>query len=130
MENSIYLGKGIVFPIQLTGQGLPVISNGADLIKSSIFMILSCPTKQRILLPEFGSRLEEVLEEPNDDLLTGLAKHFIVDSLSKWEPRIRIIDVSIERLQEASLDIRLQYQVKISGIEDVLTFPFYKTRNI
>jgi hypothetical protein len=130
MATSVYLGKGIVFPVQLTAQGLPVIAAGADLIKSSILMVLSTPTRQRIFLSEFGSRLEEILEEPNDDLLTGLAKHFIVDALIKWENRIEIIDVSIEKLQESQLDIRMRYIIKTSNLEDVLTFPFYKTRNI
>jgi len=124
-----FLGKGITFPVKLTTGGLPVISGGEELIKNSIFLILSWPFRNRIMLAEFGSRLEELLEEPNDDLLRGLVIHYILDSLKTWEQRINVLGVSVERLEDSSLSVELTYQIKVTGLEQTLTFPFYKTIN-
>lgn len=123
-----YLGRGLVFPIQLTPQGLPIISGGTELIRSSIIMILSCPTRQRIFLSSFASRLEELLEEPNDDLLKGLARYFIMASLRDWEQRITVLNVGLFREEVHTLYIEVTYRTKTSGFQDILTFPFYKTR--
>jgi uncharacterized protein len=121
-----YLGKGIIFPIELTPQGLPIIRSGPDLIKSSIKMILMWPVRQRIFLGEFGSRIDELLEEPNDDLLKGLVEFFIVDALRTWEKRIDVLDVSVERLAPETIDVEIRYRIKTNQLEDILTFPLYR----
>lgn len=122
-----YFGSGIIFPIELTSSGLPIIRKGKDLIKPSIRIILSWPHNQRIFLNQFGSRLDELLEEPNDELLKGLVNFFIRDSLGTWEKRITVLDVEIARKEPEDLEVSLTYQNKITGLEDVMTFPFYKT---
>jgi len=121
-----YLGKGIIFPVELSPSGSAVIRGGPDLIKSSIFMILSWPKNHRIFLNEFGSRLEELLEEPNDELLKGLVEYFVIDSLRDWEKRIILLDSVIERMFVEKLDVKILYRIKASGFEDTLTFPFYR----
>lgn len=121
-----YLGKGLIFPIELTNQGLPIIRSGEDLIKSSIKMILMWPVRQRIFAGGYGARLEELLEEPNDDLLKGLVEFFIMDALRTWEKRIDVLDVSVERLKPEELDVVIKYKIKTSQIEDILTFPLYR----
>lgn len=122
-----YFGSGIIFPIELTPSGLPIIRKGSELIPSSIKTILSWPYNQRIFLNQFGSRLNELLEEPNDELLKGLVNFFIRDSLRNWEKRITVVDVGIARKEPEDLEVNLIYQNKITGLEDVFTFPFYKT---
>lgn len=126
---SDFVGKGLVFPIRLTAGGLPVISGGEELIRSSILMILSWPRRQRIFLSEFGSVIEALLEEPNDDLLKGLVEYFIIDSLRTWEKRIDILQVDLVRLAPEKLSVELTYKIKATGFEEVITFPFYKTIN-
>lgn len=124
-----FLGKGIVFPIELTPHGLPIISGGLELIKSSILMILSCPQRQRIFLSSFSSRVEELLEEPNDDLMQGLTKFFIMDALKTWEKRIQVTQIDLYRTDVHKLYVEITYVVKTSGLKDVITFPFYKEIN-
>lgn len=122
-----YYGSGIIFPIELTSTGLPIIRKGAELIKPSIRTILTWPQNKRIFLNQFGSRLNELLEEPNDELLKGLINFFVRDSLETWEKRIDVIDVQISRKEPEELEVSVTYQNKITGLEDVMTFPFYKT---
>lgn len=125
-----FIGQGLIFPIELEN-GRGKIFTGFDLIRSSIKMILSWPYNQRFFLSQFGSKLEDVLEEPNDDILQNLVYTFISDALSTWEKRIELISVEMNRNDEDnsagySLFISLTYRIINSQIEDNFVFPFYR----
>lgn len=121
-----YVGKGLTFPIELDSKGSPVLKTGFELINSSIKIILSWPFLQRIFLSEFGSRLEDLLEEPNDELMKSLVKNFVYEALTKWETRIDILEVDTKRTKPESLEIGIRYRVRATGLENIFTFPFYK----
>ena len=59
-----------------------------DLIKDNILQILLTNPGERVRLPEFGSRLRELVFEPNDAILEGLAKIYIKEAIERWEDRI------------------------------------------
>lgn len=125
--NLNYIGSGIVFPIELTSGGFPVLRSGTSLINSSIKMILSWPVRQRIFLDEFGSLVLSALGEPNDQLVRGLVEHYVYDSLLRWEKRITVKEIVTERTAAEKLSVTITYVIKSTGLEEVLTFPFYKT---
>lgn len=89
-------------------------------------MILSWPVRQRMYLSEFGSAIEMCIGEPNDDLLKGLMEHYIRDSLERWDIRIQVMDVVIDRTEPSKMDITMTYGEKTTGLERTMTFPFYK----
>lgn len=124
-----YIGNGITFPIQLDVNGAPVISTGFTLVNSSIKLILGWSLRSRIFLSPFGSILESLLEEPNDDLLKGMAEYFIYQSLATWEKRIEIIAVNVRRNQPEKLDIEIQYRLRATGLEEILVYPYYTSIN-
>lgn len=122
-----YIGTGIIFPVELDSKGFPILRTGRLLLESSIKMILSWPVRQRIFLDEFGSLLLTAIGEPNDELLKGLVEHYIVDSLRRWELRVDVNQVLIQRTEAEKLQVTLSYTEKTTGLNGVLTFPFYKT---
>lgn len=89
-----------------------------DLINESIYRILNTRIGERCGELDFGSRLAELVFEPNDDSLNELAKRFIMDALQTWEPRIRIIDTIIEQdYDNHSLNATVYYVTIIEKIE-------------
>ncbi len=120
-----YIGSGITFPIQLDVNGAPVISTGFTLVNSSIKLILGWTLRSRIFLSSFGSILDSLLEEPNDDLLKGMAEYFIYQSLNTWEKRIEIIEVNVRRNEPEKLDIEIHYKLRATGLEEILVYPYY-----
>lgn len=121
-----YIGTGLIFPIQLNSKGAPVMGTGIPLINSSIKIILGWSYLSRIFLSEFGSRLEDLLEEPNDELLGALVKNFLYDALMKWETRINILEIDSKRIEPTKLIVGIRYRVKNTGLEETFVFPFYK----
>lgn len=121
-----FIGKGLVFPIEITPGGGPLMTSGPKLINSSIKMILGWNYMQRIFQSNFGSRCTNMLEEPNDLTLRQLIEHFAFDAITFWEPRITLTDVTAYRTEETKLKLRISYKVKNSGLEHTYIFPFYR----
>jgi uncharacterized protein len=119
-----YLGQGVQYPLSLTNGRVDLVST-TDLIEQSIRDILSTHYGTRFFLPEYGSRLEELLFIPNDDALLVLARRFCIDALEKWEKRIRVADVE-SRSEPDKIELVINYQIKGQSEVNTFIYPFYK----
>lgn len=119
-----FIGNGLIFPIVLNN-GRANVDTGFALIRASINNILSFTIGRKYMLGEFGSRLEELMEEPNDEVLHNLINTFIVDAIKTWEKRISTVSTTIESLTPESVNINITYQIKNSQTVDNFIYPFY-----
>lgn len=128
-ENLIkVLGRGLPFPITLTNGKADLIS-GPDLVKSDIRILLSWPYGTKFYLYEFGTKVEQLLFEPNTILIKTLINHYIIEPLNKWEKRIILVDAVIISVDEIKIQLKLTYRFVNSNIEDSFIVPFYRTIN-
>jgi len=124
------LGQGCKFPFQfgkLTGATVISTATSRDQqhIHESIRQILGTPRGSRFLLPEFGSRLHELLFEGNDAILRGLVRHEVGDVLARWEPRIVVEEVQVT--SDAHLVLAtIQYRLIASQVPGNYVYPFYR----
>lgn len=82
-----------------------------EAIKNSIRNIIL--TKQGTLPgdPEFGSKLGSVIFEPLDGLTSKLQDSFIRESLIRYEPRVRVVNVDLDEIPEYNrLVIRIEFE--------------------
>lgn len=121
-----FIGSGIIFPIKLNNQGRPDWVNNIDLIKSSIAMIVNWPKYTRFFNENFGARLDELIEEPNDSITRSLARSFLKDALERDEKRIIVSDVIITGYNQEKVMISVKFSIRNSDIEDTFIFPYYK----
>ncbi len=122
MDNSTFiLGQGISFPFILV-DGAVKVDQHPTLIDQSVRTILSWPHGQRMFIPTFGSKLEELIGEPNDMVLAALARFFVVDAISSWEARITLLEAVITMPTPAKLHIQLHYRV--NATRDIQEFNF------
>jgi hypothetical protein len=96
-----------------------------DSIKASIKIILSWPLRTRQFNGEFGSRIHEAIEDQNDDVLVTLIRRFVIDAINKWEKRIELSSLIIDRPTTDSLVVNLIYLVKDLDIHDSLLYTYY-----
>lgn len=120
-----FIGKGLTFPIELNSSGRPDIKGGVDLLKSAITDILSWTVGTRFMLGEYGTRLEQLLQEPNDLVTQSLVKHFTVEVISKWEKRLEVLEVKTINQTDYLLHIYIKYKVKNTKEEGSFIFPYY-----
>lgn len=119
-----FIGKGLSFPIKLTG-GSSTLTSGTELIKSSIASILSFSLGQRFFLGEYGTRIEELIEEPNEVLLENVLENFITKALREWEKRIEVLSVTTEPIGATGINIDINYLILNTQVEDNFIWPFY-----
>ena len=86
---------GAPYPIATTPKGyLPSIS-GVDTIKADLLQLLLTYPGSRVMLPAFGTRLKDLIFEPNDIILRDRARDMIIDAISQWEPRIAVEAIEV-----------------------------------
>ena len=119
-----FLGQGLTLPLRIENGRWP-IDSGVKMIRESIKMILRWQIGTRPFLNEFGSNLERLLEEPNDDVLKQTIYAFTADALSKWEKRVEVLDCQIDRPEFNSVNCNITYKIITSQKTDTFVFPFY-----
>ena len=104
---------------------------GADLVEQSIRLILSTTRGERIMRPDFGCSIHEVVFEPNSKETASQITFYVKDALDKYEPRIEVQEVTVEanQTQRNYLDIHIAYTIKTTNSSRNLVYPFYLEGN-
>ncbi len=130
-----FLGRGLKFPFRFQrrsggAQVSSATSTEHEHIHESIIQILGTRPGERSMRPEFGSRLKDLVFEPNDEVLKGLIRHYVIDAVKRWEKRIVITGVSFDdspsNKDRNLLPVRIAYRVIQSQVEGNLVYPFYR----
>lgn len=86
---------GLPYPITKNPLGFFKTQSGISQIKSDLLSLLLTNPGERVFLPDFGTPLKKLIFEQNDATLEIMAKNIIIDSISKWEPRIAVTDITV-----------------------------------
>lgn len=125
MSQGVYRGVG--FPIQISEGGLLSLKVDEPLIEDSVFQILGTRLRERVMLPEFGSRLRDMIFEQLDagGANRRLIAYNVSEAINRWDNRIKLIDLiffETEEETEAGI-IRLSAIFQIVGTNREVTFP-------
>jgi phage baseplate assembly protein W len=101
-------------------------------IKQSIRIILSTAKGERVMRPDFGCGIQELVFAPNDAATRGLAEHHVREGLRLWEPRIEVLQVKATAAgaQGEMLRISIEYRVRTTDNRFNLVYPFYLERGV
>lgn len=88
-----------------------------ECIKNSIHNILTTPVGSLEGMPEFGSRLSELVFSQVDHITKDLMKNLIAEAIYNWEDRINLITVDITSAPEYN---RLVATISFNFKDDVL----------
>jgi len=128
-RNKAFLGTGWSFPPEFVRaqKGVRLISDEKD-IKSSLHILLTTRLGERVLLPEYGCNLEELLFENLSRTLITYVVELIKTAILYHEPRIDVqkIDISESEEIEGKLIIVIDYIVRATNARNNMVFPFYK----
>ena len=96
---------------------------GEDSIEQAIRIVLGTSPGERVMRPEFGCGIWELVMEANTAQLHGRVQ----EALVRWEPRIDVLDVRVESPPEEKhvLLIRLDYRVRANNTFYNLVYPFF-----
>ena len=124
-----YIGQGLAFPLQVNPRGGIALSSGEHDIEQAIRIILMTAPGERMMRPEFGCHIHELVFAPHDPATESLAIYYVQESLERWEPRIELRDVNVvtDPGRDGVLLIEIKYQIKDTYDERSIIYPFYLT---
>ena len=132
---STYLGVGWHFPVKRSdkeGQIQPFFALSAheESIKQAIWIILATAKGERVMRPDFGCGIYELVFAPNDATTRAMAQHHVREALIRWEPRIEVLQVEVTAAgsQGEELRISIDYRVRQNDNRFNLVYPFYLDR--
>ena len=87
---------GISLPIQIVNTAFNQTFTTSEQIKYNIKNLLLTKKGERIMQPEFGSGLQELLFDFNDSTLATKIESVIVESVDNWLPYVTIQQIDVE----------------------------------
>jgi phage baseplate assembly protein W len=122
-----FLGQGWKFPISLNDLNKIEISEYEQNIKESIMIILGTRKNERVMRPDFGCGIHDFVFEVISSSRIGHMETSITDALTRFEPRIELLDVdiSIDKSSNGVLIIKISYMVIKTNNRFNIVYPFY-----
>jgi len=133
------LGIGLDFPIRIDQRGGWAVVRHEEKIRQSIWAILSTAKGERVMRPEFGCAIHAFVFANLDATTLTQIKSAVRDALVRWEPRIEVKEVAVERAgahasevnirppaaMESGLLIKVSYLIRLTNSPANLVYPFY-----
>ena len=121
------VGRGFTWPLGVDHTGsIAMTAPGGDL-EDSIRMVLLTAPGERLMRPQFGCRIWDLMFEPVNANLLGLISQAVRDALAQWEPRIEVESVTPVQDAESSglVQISIAYRIRSTNDKRNLVYPFY-----
>ncbi len=128
MEKS-FLGRGWSFPPEFNRESRSVkMLENEDDIKSSLHILLTTKLGERIMVPEYGCNLDELMFNPLNLTLKTYVADLIKTAILYHEPRIDVKKINIDSADELNgvLMINIDYIIRSTNSRRNMVFPFYK----
>jgi phage baseplate assembly protein W len=117
---------GITLPIQIGNNAFNQSFKTADQAKSNIKNLLLTKKYERLMQPQFGSGLQELLFEINDEEFAEKIENTIIDTMALWLPYINVDSIDIQQSNELknanTVEISISFRVGETQNLESVTF--------
>lgn len=128
-----FLGRGFSFPPKIdSATGRFVMVEDEEDIRQSIYIILMTRMKERAMLPDFGSNLQDYIFGLPDSEFEVRINREIQDALMRYEPRIVNVSIQMDQrdLKNGVIYFQISYLVRSTNNPNNLVFPYYLEEGI
>ena len=125
-----FLGRGWAYPVTVNkATGRVKLSEYEADIAEAIKIILTTRRGERIMRPEFGSRLHEYVFEVDSLGVRSRIEHEAEEALNLWEPRIKDIQTKAEFSEgrNSGFVLNISYVVRNTNSTFNVVYPFFIT---
>ncbi len=126
-HDASFVGRGFFWPLQIDHTGSIRMTDGAADLDRAMAVVLATAPGERVMRPQFGCRIWDLLFEPVTPNLLGLMAQAVRDALTQWEPRVVVdnVDPVPDPNDQALITISVLYRVKATNDRRNLVYPFY-----
>ena len=90
-----------------------VLDGGSDVqvLVSDLRNLLLTQKGERLMNPDFGTQIHKLVFEPDTSVLEAQVQQEVTQAVAKFEPRVNIISISVERLpNQRQMNVAIQVQ--------------------
>lgn len=122
-----FLGVGWKYPVKVDMNGKIAMSQYEEDIKEAIWIILGTAKGERVMRPDFGCGIHDLVFAPINTTTVTLVENSVRESLTMWEPRIELtkVEASAEHVNDGKLIVSIDYRVRTTNNRFNLVYPFY-----
>lgn len=126
MSPTDIIGVGWKFPIRVNAKGGISYSSGPDRIQDAIWIILATSLGERVMREDFGAGANDYVFQSNSDVVRAQLSAAVSAALTKWEPRIKLVSVTVQQGTEPSqVLIVIEYTISSTNERSNLVYPLY-----
>ncbi len=123
----LFLGRGLGFPVKLSNSNLD-IAEYEESVRQSIVIILGTAKGERVMRPEFGCGIYDLVFEVKTAATAGRVSQAVQEALLLFEPRLDVLDIDVTARSDEegeTLLISVDYRVRSTNNVFNLVYPFY-----
>ncbi|MBC7913227.1 MAG: GPW/gp25 family protein [Pyrinomonadaceae bacterium] len=123
-----FLGTGWSFPVTFDRENNEVVLvSDIEDIQQSLFIILNTTPGERIMQPEFGCNLKQLVFEIIDSSFFAKLDHLIYQAILNFEPRVKYLASQVLNRDEHNgvLIISIDFMLISTNSRHNIVFPFY-----
>ena len=123
-----FLGRGAAFPLRPIAGGGPLApASGEEKIRQSIWAILTTAPGERVMRPDFGCGIHDLVFATMSDGAIGRIVESVRTALARWERRIEVLQVAAipDPREPHKLQISIDYAIRATNSRRNLVYPFY-----
>ncbi|HWS90129.1 MAG TPA: GPW/gp25 family protein [Pyrinomonadaceae bacterium] len=125
-----FLGKGWGFPVRVGPGGALPLAEYEERVRQSIWIILGTAKGERVMLPDFGCGIYDLVFSPNTPETAGSVATAVRQALLLYEPRVSVLDVRVRPENGGQvLLVVVDYEVRATNNVFNLVYPFYLERS-
>lgn len=125
-----FLGVGLDFPVNVDSTGELNIAEYEESVRQSIWIILGTAKGERVMRPEFGCDIYDLVFAVNSSSTAGKLSYAVRQALLHFEPRIDVLDVKVDSAgTDNTLLLNIEYEVRATNNVFNMVYPFYFERN-
>ena len=121
-----FLGVGWSFPVGVDDDGQVRLSAYEESIREAITIILGTSKGERVMRPEFGCGLNDLVFSTNSASTIGRVAYEVRQALERWEPRFELLSVDVRNGDAPEvLQISIECRVVRTNTRFNMVYPFY-----
>ena len=107
--------------------GRVAMSEYEEDIKEAIRIILATAPGERVMRPDFGCGIHDLVFATPGATTLGRVAHDVRRALVRWEPRVEVlaVDAAPDPAEPSRLLVRVDYRVRTTNNQFNLVYPFY-----
>jgi phage baseplate assembly protein W len=127
-----FLGRGFAFPFLPGADRRLALAGEEERIRQSLWIILSTAPGERLMRPDFGCGIHDLVFEPNSAALRGRVAARVRVALTRWEPRIDLLDVQVgtDDVERNHLFVSIDYRIRTNNAFYNLVYPFFLNEGV